>query len=96
MRRRGFELTWDADDRGRWADVVRTYAETAFPPGGSPCSQASRESLLELAKRIGIAEDHVEVSAGQRPMLKAALKWYFDQFPDDAARDRMMPRVERR
>ena len=96
MPRRGFTLGWEDDDGGRWADVVRTYAEAAFPPGGSPCSQATRESLLELARRIGSAEDHLEVGAGQRPMLKAALKWYFDQYPDDAARDRMMPRVERR
>lgn len=79
--------------------MIRQYADAAFPPGGSPCSQASRESLRELARRIEEGSDHIEIGAAQRPMLKAALKWYLELNPDIAASAsgrRMLQSLERR
>ena len=79
--------------------MIHQYADTAFPPGGSPCSQASRESLRDLAGRIVQGEGHVDIGASQRPMLKAALKWYLELNPDLAsstAGRRMWQSLERR
>lgn len=58
--------------------ALEAYANSAFPPGGSECSQASNQSLKEIAKKIESALQHqVTIKKCQLPMLKAALRWYY-------------------
>ena len=80
-----------------WLQLLAAYAEAAFPPGGSECARASREALTDLASRSREADGHVDIGAGQRPMLKAAVKWYFARTPpqDTHDRDLLLTSLER-
>ena len=33
-------------------EAIEVYAHAAFPPGGSECAQASRESLLAVTQQL--------------------------------------------
>ena len=55
------------------------YANAAYPPGGSECSQASNQTLKDIASRIN--QSHVtavEIKKRQMPMIKAAIRWFYD------------------
>ncbi|RMG56533.1 MAG: hypothetical protein D6717_06500 [Gammaproteobacteria bacterium] len=66
--------------------VLRAYADAAHPPGGSPCSQAAREHLLDLAGRLEQAlQQGTEVLHYPRRMratLHAAVQWRLEQTTD--------------
>ena len=66
-------------------EALRAYAHAAFPPGGSECAQASRDSLLTLAQRFAAeqaTEGWIEVRTRQRALLRSAVTTYFDQLTD--------------
>jgi hypothetical protein len=80
-------------------EAIEGYAAAAFPPGGSECAQASRESLLTLAagwRAQQAAAGAITLRSRQRPLLRAAVTTYFEQLsglPPDAAgprRDRLL------
>ena len=60
--------------------ILRQYAFAAFPPGGSECAQASRESLLAEVGRIQQAwHDETQTASMNRRirvMAKAAIAYY--------------------
>ena len=62
------------------ADILRDYAEAAYPRGGSECSQSARESLLTAADSIvqswDSATQSARVSKRLRVMMKSAIKYY--------------------
>jgi len=58
--------------------VLRHYMEAAFPKGGSDCAAVSREALLTLVNKIEV-DQYCEISTRQRPILNAAVKWYFKE-----------------
>lgn len=58
--------------------VIGVYAHAAYPPGGSDCAAATRTALLEVAEKAQLS-DQVSISSRQRPMLKAAVKWYYTE-----------------
>jgi hypothetical protein len=59
--------------------ALRIYAEAAWPPGGSDCAQASRESLLGVADAIEQAQQstpgRAEFSRRQKATFRAALEY---------------------
>lgn len=58
--------------------ILFTYADAAYPKGGSPCSMATREALETMASQIQSAPC-IDISTRQRPMLKSAVKWYYEE-----------------
>ena len=60
--------------------VIAAYAEAAYPPGGSECSQVARETLLDTA-RLCHAHDGSELALPKRQlaMLRAAVDWAGEQ-----------------
>lgn len=62
--------------------VIATYAHAAYPVGGSDCAAATRQALLDVADLV-LQGGPVEISARQRPMLKAAIEWYFKEVKTD-------------
>lgn len=72
-------------------EALRDYADAAHPPGGSPCSQAAREHLLDLAGRLEAGlQRHSEVLHYPRRMratLRAAVQWRLEQTSDPRQAD---------
>jgi hypothetical protein len=84
-------LTFDnSDGRGeQLAEILRQYAHTAYPPGGSECAATSRETLLDYAARA--ADGSLAISSRQLPMIKAAIKWYYAEVESDTeTRDKLL------
>lgn len=62
--------------------VLRRYAEAAWPPGGSECAQASRESLLSTADALEAAlgkdPGSLAYKRRQRAVFRAALEYHLE------------------
>lgn len=62
------------------ADILRDYANAAYPHGGSECSQSARETLLTAADSIlhtwESASQTAMVSKRLRVMMKSAISYY--------------------
>ncbi len=87
MKKKQFQFPCDNDACSHLAKVLSTYVYAAFPIGGSECAQATRESLLDMAKRLADCKtDKFGINARQRPMLKSAINWYFSEVETDEAR----------
>lgn len=55
-----------------------SYANAAYPSNGSECSQASNQTLKQIALNLGNSHlQPVEIKKRQLPMIKAALRWYY-------------------
>ena len=65
---------------GLLADILRQYADAAYPRGGSECSQSARESLLSSAEALvaGWQPDtqSTTMSRRLRVMAKAAVEYH--------------------
>ena len=62
--------------------VLNHYANVAYPMGGADCAAASREALQKIANTIMQAQEEGELadlSRRQRPILKAAVKWFYTE-----------------
>lgn len=64
------------------ADILRQYADAAYPQGGSECAQSARQSLLESADNL-IAEwdealQSTTLSKRLRVMAKAAVRYHVE------------------
>lgn len=61
------------------ASSLEEYANAAYPPGASECSQASRAALLDVAASINLQvatkKDEITVSRRLRSHIKAALHY---------------------
>ena len=61
------------------ASTLEAYANAAYPPGASECSQASRAALLDVVTSIYLQvatnKDEVTVSRRLRSHIKAALQY---------------------
>ena len=78
--------------------VLRVYANTAYPQNGSECSQATRSSLLQLAERIadaGQQEQPIRLQRRQLPMVRSAVEWYFSEIQTEMnhVRDALLARL---
>ena len=70
------------------AEALKVYASVAYPLGGSECSQATHQTLLELAKKITIMgpEGALRLKKRQLPIIKAAINWYYSEDNADEIR----------
>ncbi|GAA0412303.1 hypothetical protein GCM10009133_20830 [Cocleimonas flava] len=77
MKKRTF--IFDASDRAGevLTKALHHYIEAAYPTGGSDCAAASREALIAIIAKIN-SSNTCEISTRQRPVLIAAVNWYFN------------------
>lgn len=63
--------------------ALRTYAEAAYPPGGSECGQVARGAIMDVARamELGFSEHgrRAEVSRRMRANLKSAIRYFCEQ-----------------
>ena len=88
MAKKTFVIKCDAEVAALLADQIAAYTMAAYPPGGSDCAQVARDALLTVANTIreevrinGIANISVRI----RSMLKATVKFHYQQLDDQAA-----------
>ena len=96
--KRGLEFDTGEGAGKTLGQVLRVYANTAYPPNGSECSRATRDSLLQLAGRIadaGRQEESIRVQRRQLPMVRSAVEWYFSEIQTgmDHVRDALLARL---
>lgn len=101
MKHKTFVLSCADHACQQLAHILQEYAQAAYPPGGSECAQATRESLLQLADTISHAENSAENHAGinsrQRPFLKSAINWYYEDVIDNPEQHALLlDRLKRR
>lgn len=92
-------IVCDAETAKAFARAIRSYAEAAYPPGGSECAQVANQALRESARKIDAAARdpdcaEVEIPRRQRVMLKTALEWYVKQ-PETDLPDTVHARLQR-
>ncbi len=62
------------------------YANAAYPSYGSECSQATNQTLKELAERVSHSyETPIQLKKRQLPMIKAAIRWFYSSENTDAS-----------
>jgi hypothetical protein len=96
--KQGLEFDTDQGAGKTLCQVLRVYADAAYPQNGSECSQATRSSLLQLAERIadaGKKEQPVRLQRRQLPMLRSAVEWYFSEIQKEMhhVRDALLARL---
>lgn len=80
--------------------VLNHYANVAYPPGGSDCAATSRQAIMEIVDKIS-QDEMCEISRRQRPMLKAAVKWFYteseyaDMPGNDSIYQRLLSQLEK-
>jgi len=80
MKSRTFSLVASSEEARMLAEALSSYAQAAYPPGGSECAQVARESLLESAREIAsnaAGPAGATLSRRQRAIMKAGVRWYF-------------------
>ncbi len=81
MKKRTFTINCvnDNDCCKELQHILACFINTAFPPNGSECAQATRSSLEELSHKIAANKPNCEINTRQRPLLKTAINWYFEE-----------------
>jgi len=67
------------------AAAVNQYVAVQYPPGSADCALAAREALLDVVEKINTTcetETHVVLSRRLRTLLKIAINYYCDQWPE--------------
>ncbi len=79
-------------------EILNHYANAAYPVGGSNCAAASREALWAIAINIA-RNEQAEINCRQRPMLKAAVKWFYTESeyasPNAVMYDRLLSQFQK-
>jgi hypothetical protein len=96
--KRGLEFDTGHGAGKTLGQVLRVYANTAYPQNGSECSRATRDSLLQLAEQIRLAGEQQQPARLQRrqlPMVRSAVEWYFSEIQKemDHVRDALLDRL---
>ncbi len=82
MKKRTFYFDGTAGAGEMLIAIIEHYASVAFPVGGSDCAAASNEALQGIVIKIRQAQSEgrdAEISRRQRPLLKAAVKWFYSE-----------------
>jgi len=62
------------------SEILRNYADAAYPQGGSECSQSARESLMQSVEEIRLNWNEVSqtthINKRLRVMAKSAIKYH--------------------
>ena len=80
MKSKTFTLRCNDDQAAALATALQAYANAAYPPGGSECTQVARETLQETSRLIGRDAGGAlgaQIRRRQRSIVKAAVSWYF-------------------
>jgi hypothetical protein len=98
-RKKTVRIDCDRETAAALAEAIRTYAEAAYPPGGSECAQVAHQALKDTARSIDSAAaagaaGGLEIPRRQRAMLKTAVDWYLEQ-PQVALNDVLRLRLQR-
>ena len=82
------------------SDILRKYADAAYPKGGSECSQSARESLLVSSEELLASWDDVSkttrINKRLRVVAKSAIKYYAqsltseEDLPADSRREYLL------
>lgn len=70
--------------------ILIQFIDTAFPPNGSDCAQATRSSLLELTEVIKNSTDDCTINTRLRPLLKTAITWYFEDIESNTEKQQAL------
>ena len=95
MRKRSFIFDGSDGAAQMLTLILKQYADTAFPLGGSDCAAASREALQAIADNI-LQTEQAEINRRQRPMLRSAVTWFYTQSDYAAPEDPMFERLQDR
>lgn len=81
-------ITLSPDTAENIAEALKAYATAAYPPGGSECSQATHQTLFDLANKIKILgpDGKLRLKKRQLPVMKTAINWYYSE--DKAAENK--------
>lgn len=94
MAAKTFRISMTPPTATQLCRAIRTYAQVAYPMGGSECAQVARETLMNAADSIEeqvTSAGEADVSRRLRAMLKAAIKWYFgEQQPNQNVQKEML------
>ncbi len=77
MAGRVVTLDCPPEQAARLAEALRAYVDAAYPPGGSPCAQVARETLLDTARQLATDDGPATIPRRQRHLLRAAIAWYW-------------------
>lgn len=70
------EISCGATSAALLVEALRAYTHAAYPPGGSECAQAARETLLDAADRIERqGGGPLVLQKRLLPQVRNALKW---------------------
>ena len=94
MKKRTFIFDGSSGAAQAMNAVLNHYTDVAYPPGGSDCAATARQALMELVDTI-TQNELCEISRRQRPMLKAAVKWFYteSEYSDLPGNDSMYQRL---
>lgn len=77
--------------------ALEIYADAAYPPGASECSQASRAAILDAVASINLQSatktGEVSVSRRLRSNIKAALRYAAQNAQADPVYERLIREV---
>lgn len=83
MKQRIVDVDCDAASARELARALRAYADAAYPPGGSECTQVARSTLLDTAAGC---EQHsggaLPLRRRQLPILRSAVRWWLSENAD--------------
>jgi len=80
LKSKTFTLRCTDDQAAVIAVALQTYADAAYPAGGSECGQVAQQTLQETARLIARdagGTSGAQIRRRQRSIVKAAVSWYF-------------------
>lgn len=78
MKKRTFKFNGSDGAAEALITVLKHYVDIAYPRSGSDCAATARQALRDIIDKI--SNDQIcEISRRQRPMLKAAVKWFYTE-----------------
>ena len=91
MKSRSFTVRCTPAEAATLAEALRSYADAAYPAGGSECAQVARETLRDsaaLIARDAAGANGAALRRRQRVLIRAATTWFCE--------DRCIDELERR
>jgi len=98
MKKRTFLFDCSGGAGEQLIDILKRYADAAYPIGGSDCAATSRQGLFDIVDVIkkGLEADEIAmIGRRQRTVLKAAVKWFYTELEqaDDPLKNVLMDQL---
>ena len=94
MKKRTFIFNGSEGSAEALTKVLQYYSLAAYPDGGSDCAATSRQALQDIVTNIQSSET-CEISTRQRPILKAAVNWFYQESGLVQQTDEMLKEFDR-